>query len=103
MRNIMNSTMTTESRHESTVQPERSTHQENLQPVRRVGMLDRAALHLGVALIKWGRRPGATPARERRVNRAELALLHRDRQYALASLANEELAIDYVSRLAPLR
>lgn len=27
------------------------------RPVRRVGALDRAALHLGVALIKWGRRP----------------------------------------------
>jgi len=26
-------------------------------PVRRVGLLDRTALHLGVALIKWGRRP----------------------------------------------
>lgn len=25
--------------------------------VRRVGALDRAAMHLGVALIKWGRRP----------------------------------------------
>ena len=27
------------------------------RPVRRVGLLDRAALHLGVALITWGRRP----------------------------------------------
>ncbi|PWC06912.1 hypothetical protein [Mycetocola zhujimingii] len=25
--------------------------------VRRVGLVDRAALHLGVALVKWGRRP----------------------------------------------
>lgn len=25
--------------------------------VRRVGPLDRAAMHLGVALIRWGRRP----------------------------------------------
>jgi len=94
----MNTTLTTETRHEPSVQlPQHS------QPVRRVGILDRAALHLGVALIKWGRRPGSTPARERLVNRAELALLHRDRQYALASLANDELPIDYVSRLAPLR
>jgi hypothetical protein len=94
----MNTTLATERRHESSVH----TEQHSL-PVRRVGMLDRAALHVGVALIKWGRRPGATPARERRVNRAELALLHRDRQFALASLANDELPIDYVSRLAPLR
>ncbi len=27
------------------------------RPERRVGLLDRAALHLGVALITWGRRP----------------------------------------------
>ena len=27
------------------------------RPSRRVGLLDRAALHLGVALITWGRRP----------------------------------------------
>ena len=26
-------------------------------PVRRVGLIDRAAMHLGVALIRWGRRP----------------------------------------------
>lgn len=100
----MNSTLTTEGRHESSVQLERHALDEaRPQSVRRVGILDRAALHLGVALIKWGRRPGATPARERRVNRAELALLHRDRQFALASLANDELPIDYVSRLSPLR
>ena len=91
----MNSTLATERRHDSSV--------HETQPVRRVGIIDRAALHLGVALIKWGRRPGATPARERRVNRVELALLHRDRQYAIASLANDELSTDYVSQLSPLR
>lgn len=26
-------------------------------PVRRVGILDRAAMHVGLALIHWGRRP----------------------------------------------
>lgn len=31
---------------------------------RRAGLLDRAALHLGIALVRWGRRP-AKPARER--------------------------------------
>lgn len=55
-----------------------------------VGFLDRAALHLGIALIKWGRRPAAAAARtERRANRVELALLHRDRRLALASLERE--------------
>ncbi len=99
----MNTTLATERRHEPSVHEQHAHAQNGPQPVRRVGMLDRAALHLGVALIKWGRRPGATPVRERRVNRAELALLHRDRQFALASLASDELPIDYVSRLAPLR
>jgi hypothetical protein len=92
----MNSTLATERRHQPSIH-------DQPQPVRRVGFIDRAALHLGVALIKWGRRPGATPAHERRVNRVELALLHRDRQFALASLANDELSIDYVSQLSPLR
>ena len=60
----------------------------------RVGLLDRAALHLGVALIKWGRRPAHHAARtERLANRAELALLHRDRQLALASLEREGAGI----------
>jgi len=47
-------------------------------PVRRVGLLDRAALHLGVALIKWGRRPVRT------VSRDEAHLAHQ------AQLAREE-------------
>jgi len=28
-----------------------------MQTARRVGLLDRAAMHLGLALIRWGRRP----------------------------------------------
>jgi hypothetical protein len=39
--------------------------------VRRVGVLDRAALHLGVALIKWGRRPVRTDLREELALNAE--------------------------------
>lgn len=52
-------------------------------PVRRVGTLDRLALHLGVALIKWGRRPQLVESRERRANRYEqqLARLERERHY----------------------
>lgn len=34
---------------------------------RRVGLLDRAALHLGVALISWGRRPARAERRPRPV------------------------------------
>jgi len=32
--------------------------------VRRVSLLDRAALHLGLALIRWGRRPLERESRE---------------------------------------
>ena len=41
------------------------------RPVRRVGLLDRAALHLGVALIKWGRRPNQRASREELASWAE--------------------------------
>ncbi len=60
---------------------------EDEQPrqVRRVGVLDRIALHLGIALIKWGRRPHQLETRERRANRVEreLARLAREREAEL--------------------
>jgi hypothetical protein len=31
---------------------------------RTVGVFDRVALHVGIALIKWGRRPRPTASRE---------------------------------------
>ncbi|MDQ1584614.1 MAG: hypothetical protein QOF36_2668 [Microbacteriaceae bacterium] len=48
---------------------------------RRVSVIDRAALHLGVALIKWGRRPLRVDSRARSATRAEqeLARLERER------------------------
>jgi hypothetical protein len=68
----MNATLApTETRH-PVQQPQQG------QPVRRVGLADRAALHLGVALIKWGRRPVLGTA-ERRANALERALAHRAR------------------------
>ena len=48
----------------------------------RVGLADRIALRLGVALIAWGRRSGLAPlSRERRARRIEqyLARLARER------------------------
>jgi hypothetical protein len=51
-------------------------------PVRRVGLLDRTALHLGVALIKWGRRP------VRSVDRDQAALAY---QSYLARQESERL------------
>ena len=63
--------------------PRRLDHPPEPTPtVRRVELFDRLALHLGVALIKWGRRPLKVDSRERRANRIEqqLARLERERQ-----------------------
>ena len=70
----MNTTLTSETRHDPSVHRE-----QPMAPVRRVGLVDRAALHVGVALIKWGRRPGPAPRYERRANLLERALLGNDR------------------------
>lgn len=52
---------TTLGRHEHPPQP---SSDSRLRSTRRVRLLDRLALHVGVALIKWGRRP-LTVARPR--------------------------------------
>ncbi len=51
--------------------------------IHRVNLLDQIALHAGVALIKWGRRPRVIESRERRATRIEqqLARLARERSY----------------------
>ena len=62
--------------HPPSLHPQHETHL-----VRRVNLLDRLALHVGIALIKWGRRPYPVDSRERRANRVEqqLARLERER------------------------
>ena len=80
----MNSTLSTApGRHDHPPQPSLAAVQ---QPVRRVNLLDRLALHAGVALIKWGRRPLTIESRERRANRVEqqLARQSRERNYERA-------------------
>lgn len=52
--------------------PPQSVRAPRPHPVRRVGLLDRTALHLGVALIKWGRRPARVDGRERLLSDAEV-------------------------------
>ena len=50
------------------------------RPARRIGLLDRLALHVGVALIRWGRRPTRTRRARPELNyEAELARQERDR------------------------
>jgi hypothetical protein len=75
----MNTTLsTTPGRHDHP--PEQSFAYQH-QDRRRVNLLDRLALHLGVALVKWGRRPHPVESRERRASRVEhhLARLERER------------------------
>lgn len=72
----MNTTSTLETRHAAPARPATVPLR-----ARRLTLLDRAALHLGVALIRWGRRPGREAARfERRATSYErrLALAHRE-------------------------
>jgi hypothetical protein len=54
------------------------------QTVRRVGFADRVALHVGLALVTWSRRPlVAAPARDARLaqRRHQLALEQREHQW----------------------
>ncbi|WP_394769371.1 hypothetical protein [Lacisediminihabitans sp.] len=74
-----NAVSTTPGRHDHPPQPGQYRQE---RPVRRVSLLDRAALHLGVALIKWGRRPLDVESRERRARRVELHIARLERERA---------------------
>ena len=91
----MNATLATEAA--ETRHPIQQLHP---QPVRRVGLADRAALHLGVALIKWGRRPVLGDA-ERRANLLELALARRARDLRVE--AERDRAVLNYSQLTLVR
>lgn len=79
----MNTTLSTASRAHEPRQPDQPPHPERpaQRERRRVGLVDRAALHLGVALVAWSRRPRANDTRERRARRIEqyVARLERER------------------------
>ena len=63
----MNTTMTAVRRHDHP--PEQLDVQ---RPLRRVGLFDRLALRLGLALLVWARRPRRVQA-ERHISPAEVA------------------------------
>lgn len=54
--------------------------------VRRVGLVDRLALHLGVALVAWSRRPLSYESRERRALHHEMYLARLERERAAERL-----------------
>lgn len=74
---------TTHIDHESQLHERPPQQMERTKPivVRRVGLVDRVALHVGVALIAWGRRPLVVETRERRASHVErhVAALTRER------------------------
>lgn len=75
----MNTTTSTVPRRHDHPPSQSSAYQPTVP--RRVGPLDRLALQVGIALIKWGRRPGPSESRERRANSYEqrIARLERER------------------------
>lgn len=76
----MNTTLSTDTRrHDHPPQPMLDAP---AQPIRRVNLLDRIALTVGIALIKWGRRPLSIESRERRASRIEQQLVRLDRERA---------------------
>lgn len=86
----MNTTLTPTTRHRTT--PHEVETPTVHAPARTLSIVDRAALHLGMALIRWGRRPGRELARhERRANAFELALLHRERVALRTQLERERV------------
>lgn len=58
--------------------PPQTVSPPHLHPARRVGLLDRTALHLGIALIKWGRRPLRTDDRDRLASAREAHLARQE-------------------------
>ena len=72
-------------------QPDRSIE---ARPVRRVGALDLAAMHLGVALIKWSRRPLRVDDRERLLMNREVDQTRRN-----AEQERDQIQALYLTRL----
>ena len=76
----MNTQLQTRSSHSNQLnQYDQLLQFDESRPVRRVGFLDRLALHVGLALVTWGRRPQDLESRERRANRVEQALARESR------------------------
>ncbi len=71
----MNTQLQTRSSHSNQLnQYDQLLQSDESRPVRRVSFFDRLALHVGLALITWGRRPQTLESRERRANRVEQAI-----------------------------
>jgi hypothetical protein len=61
-------------------QPVRAHDVASHQPVRRVRLADRVALHVGLALVTWSRRPVPPRRRPERLAARRRSLLERERR-----------------------
>jgi hypothetical protein len=76
----MNTTLSTET---GRGHPPQQSQSHQPYEAHRVSYVDRIALHLGVALITWGRRPQPVESRERRAIRVERQLARLERERAI--------------------
>ncbi|KQV24556.1 MULTISPECIES: hypothetical protein [unclassified Microcella] len=73
-------TTTTRPSHPQPVRPSRPRTRS--VPARRIGLIDRIALHVGIALVQWSRRSTVAVRHDHRATRVnqELAREQRERQ-----------------------
>jgi len=76
---------TTVGHHPHPPHTEEPEHQDESHQLRRVGTLDRAALHLGLALVRWGRRPIKGERSERLAFNREVHEARREMERARAA------------------
>ncbi len=80
----MKETLQSEAEQHDTLQ--RPHHEQQKRAIRRVGLLDRVALHVGVALVAWSRRPRAVQIHECRADQ-----LQQQRDTLVRELAAERM------------
>jgi hypothetical protein len=75
----MNS-MTAHPSHPQQERPARARSTSTNVPARRVSLVDRVALHLGIALVQWSRRSSVAVHHERRATRVRQELDREQRE-----------------------
>ncbi len=70
----------------------RERQEQSHRRVRRVGPIDRIALHVGVALVAWGRRPRSVPSHGYRAEQ-----LQQQRDSLMRELAAERMYYNMIT------
>lgn len=73
-------TMTTQPSHPPQERPTRASTASTTVPARRVSLVDRVALHLGIALVQWSRRSSVAVHHDRRAARVRQELDREQRE-----------------------